>query len=97
MADGEFRTDDLALAVTLSLAGIPHRVIAITSFKVIWEFVPKDSDTEEMDELIDQYEDWDAKVCPRRFIIKLREVRQEMDKALKAAARDQLRPVSPPA
>lgn len=91
---GEYRTDDLALATTLAIAGFPHRVVKITQRKVLWVFSPNGGDghsEEDMDDLIADYEEWTARVEPKQFILKLREMRREMTDVLQGS------PISPAA
>lgn len=76
--DGAYRTDDMACATVLALAGYSYELSKITERKVLWVFRPTLEQEEEFDDLLDKYEGWSASVEPRRFIIRFSELRDEL-------------------
>jgi hypothetical protein len=76
--DGAYRTDDMALATMLALAGFAYQLTKITEHKAIWIFTATESRQEEMDDLIDDYAEFKGKVEPRAFVTRWGELRREL-------------------
>jgi hypothetical protein len=72
---GTFRTDDLGLAVTLSCSGYVYELEKFTEMTVRWCFA--DPGTEEFDDLIGDYQEFNARVEPRQFMGRWAEMRRE--------------------
>lgn len=73
-----YRTDDMACATVLALAGFEYQLEKITQRKALWIFTPALEREEEFDDLVGDYEEWTSSVEPRRFIIRFAEMRDEL-------------------
>ena len=73
-----YRTDDLALAVTLSLRGYGYVMVKLTQRKVVWDFSFKDNQEEDFYDLIHDYWEFATSVEPRSFTLRWAEMRREL-------------------
>jgi hypothetical protein len=80
--DGAFRTDNLAMAVVLSMAGFEYTLQKITARKAIWVFEHPGDKEEEFDDLIGDFDEFACKVEPRAFVLRHAEMRNEIFKLL---------------
>ena len=78
MAQRSYRTDDLALATTLSLADFEYSIKKLTKAKAVWEFVIPDEKGPYLDNLLTEYAAFEAKVEPRAFVLRWGELRREL-------------------
>ena len=84
-SDGVFRTDNMALAVVLALESYTYSIKKLTEKKAIWLFNEPEDDSDKFDDLINDFEEWTARVEPREFILRYTEMRRELMSALKSA------------
>lgn len=75
-ADGAFQTQDLALASLLYGQGFNYTLIRMGRKKAAWVFVPPLEKEEDFDNLVCDYEDRAARVCPASFVQDLKVVRE---------------------
>ena len=75
---GDYRTDDMAKATVLALAGFEYTMIKLTERKVLWVFMCPDEKQDDFDDQIDAYDEWKASVEPRQFILRFNEMRHEL-------------------
>jgi hypothetical protein len=73
-----YRTDDLALATTLSLRKFPYTMNKVTQRKVMWEFTYTDEQEEDFLDLVADFWEYCAEVEPRTFSLRWAEMRKEL-------------------
>lgn len=74
LAASEYRTDVLSLAVYLNLEGHCHQRLEMRSGKAVWVFLA----TDELNELVNDYQLETGVVSPRAFIEELARCRREL-------------------
>ena len=80
-ADGAFRTDDMTLAVVLSLRGFKYRTESMTGFqrkRVSWVFECSGKAAVTLRSIVDKYSSEEYRVEPRAFVMRMAQVREEM-------------------
>jgi hypothetical protein len=93
MTDGVYRTDDLALATALAMAGFEYKLVKVAERKCVWDFTWTDGTKDDFDELVDNYWEYKHVVEPRVFALRWAEMRREIF-ALVPAARRPVHPAS---
>jgi len=83
MIEGRYRTDNMAEATVLAIAGFAYMAVKITERKVVWVFTPSPGKEEDMDDVIDAYSEFTHRVEPRQFIARYNEMRDELFRALR--------------
>lgn len=84
---GVYRTDDLALATSLSMAGFKYELIKVADRKCVWDFTYTDDQSDDFDELLDSYHEYAHRVDPRLFVLRWAEMRTEIFNLAPAARR----------
>jgi hypothetical protein len=87
MSAGVYRTDDLALATALSMAGFKYELIKVAERKCVWDFVYTDDNSDDFDALLDEYWEYKHRVDPRLFVLRWAEMRREIFELVPAARR----------
>jgi len=78
MDAGVYRTDDLALATTLSLSGYEYTMVKLTQRKVVWDFPYTDEKEEDFFDIVHDFWEFAAIVEPRAFTLRWAEIRREL-------------------
>jgi hypothetical protein len=81
-----YKTDDLALAVMLSNAGFRYAIELLTEETALWCFSIPDDRSEQFDNLVADYETFEATVEPRKFVAKWATMRRELFKVVPPAS-----------
>lgn len=89
-----YRTDDLALAVTLALNGYKHKLDKLTDRKAVWDFSFKASEEEDFYDVVDDFWEFAAKVEPRAFSLRWAEMRRELFDLIPPIDRQPVRPAT---
>lgn len=78
MEPGVYRTDDLALATILTLAGYKYRLVRITDRKCVWDFSCVDDRQEDFEDIVGDFWEFKYRVEPRAFTTRWAEMRKEL-------------------
>ena len=78
MKQGKYRTDDLALAVTLALSKFEYVIEKLTDRKVIWEFSYKEDQEDDFNDIVSDFWEFCTSVEPRAFALRWAEMRREL-------------------
>ena len=89
-----YRTDDLALATVLSIAGYSYRMDKMTQRKVAWDFSYDESQAEEFEDIVHDFWEFASKVEPRAFVLRWAEMRRELFRLVPPPDRQPVHPAS---
>jgi hypothetical protein len=78
VSESLFRTDDLSLAVTLSLARYNYTMAKLTERKVVWDFCYKDKQEDDFYDIVHDFWEFKTLVEPRAFTLRWGEMRREL-------------------
>ena len=95
--NGSYRTDDLALATVIAMAGYSYKLKKLTERKAIWIFQVPASLEEDLEMLLADYEEFAAEVEPRAFVLKWGEMRRELFAMIPAPPKQRPHPSVAPA
>jgi hypothetical protein len=76
---GVYQTTDLALAVSLALAGLKYKVESLSATRAVFSILYETDDEEEtLSDVIENYLRWEHTVEVHRFVAKWGEMRRAM-------------------
>src|SRR5580765_4688740 len=79
VADGAFRTDDMALAAVLTSHEFKYTLERVQDSRwIIWAFECPDDRGTEFDQILEKYDEFEYRIEPRSFVQVLARVRREL-------------------
>ena len=74
----DYRTTDMALAAVLASQGYEYTLTRLNRTKGAWDFTVSDSRNEELDDILDAYQEHKYQVEPRSFLEEVGRLRREL-------------------